>query len=452
MSEAGPPAQQQPPDALPNIGSELELEIGGPAQGGACVARYGGANGRVVFVRHALPGELVRAVVTEDRGGSFLRADAVEVLRASAERVNAPCPHAGPGRCGGCDWQHASAPAQRALKETVIRDQFTRLGGIELGDLLSEVEELPGGSLGWRTRISFAVGRDGRPGLHRHASHEIEHVDRCLLGIDGVGDSAVLTARWPGCNGVEVVRGDDGELAELTHRAARRPTGRGRERPAHGRRAPDRIGLHAGPQTVRRAVGGRDFTVWAGGFWQVHPAAAALYATAVLEALRVGPPDGAGDPLRDATVLDLYAGAGALTAALAEAVGTDGRVCGLELDRRAVDDANANLADLPQATIRHGRVSADSVAGLGAELGGVDLVVLDPPRAGAGADVLGALVALRPRAIVYLSCDAGTLARDVAAVCALGWRLDSLRAFDAFPMTAHVECLAVLRDPGQHGG
>ncbi|WP_375490892.1 class I SAM-dependent RNA methyltransferase [uncultured Jatrophihabitans sp.] len=420
----------------PLVGTVLELDVGAVAQGGSCVARHGG---RVVFVRHALPGERVRAVVTEDRRASFLRADAVEILHASADRVRPPCPYAGPGRCGGCDWQHATADAQRRFKAAVIRDQFARLGGIDLGDLLREVEPLPGGLLGWRTRVAYAVDADGRPGLRRHASHDVEHVDACLLGVAGVGDSPVLAGSWPGCNGVEVVRGDDGALTELTHRPAVPKRHRGRR--AHGRRAPDRVAVHAGPLRVRHDVGSRRFEVSAAGFWQVHPAAAAIYTHAVIDALATA------GPLAGAKVLELYAGAGALTAALAEAVGAGGLVTGVELDPGAVEDAAANLADLPQATVRQGKVSAAAVAELGAG-DGVDLVVLDPPRTGAGPHVMAALAALRPRAMAYLSCDAGTLARDVAAAREAGWNLTALRAFDAFPMTAHVECLALLRPGG----
>ena len=214
----------------PLLSSVVEVEVGAPAHGGSCVARH---DGRVVFVRHALPGERVRARVTEDRGGAFCRADAVEILRASDDRVVPPCPHAGPGRCGGCDWQHASGAAQRALKASVVREQFARLAGIDTVELFAGVEALPGGLLGWRTRIGYAVGADGRPGLHRHRSHEVEVLEACPLGVPGVGDAAVLARDWPGLTGVEVARGEDGRSV-----LARRP-GPGRQ--ARGRRPPDRV-------------------------------------------------------------------------------------------------------------------------------------------------------------------------------------------------------------------
>jgi tRNA/tmRNA/rRNA uracil-C5-methylase (TrmA/RlmC/RlmD family) len=413
-------------EAASLLGSVIELDIGAPAHGGSCVARQ---DGRVIFVRHALPGERVRARVTEDRGGAFCRADAVEILRASADRVPAPCPHAGPGRCGGCDWQHASGAAQRALKEVVVREQFSRLAGLELGGLLTEVEALPGGLLGWRTRVGYAVDPDGRPGLRRHRSHDVEVLDRCPLGVPGVGDAAVLRRRWPGLTGIEVARGTD-ELSVL----ARRP-GPGRQ--ARGRRPPDRVEVLDGPKRLRQSVGERDFTVAAEGFWQVHPQAAATFADAVLTALAPQPGE---------TVLDLYAGAGMLTAVLAEAVGTTGRVLGVESSRVAGADASANLADQPWALVMQDRVDVPTLEGLGIE---PDVIVLDPPRAGAGREVMAALLAMRPRAIGYVGCDPAALARDVRVALDAGWELTELRAFGAFPMTHHVECVARLTpNPG----
>ena len=423
---AGPAAG--PAGPVP-VGAQLELTIGAPAHGGSCIARH---EGRVVFVRHALPGERVRARVTRDRG-AYLFADAVEVLDASPDRVEPPCPYARPGRCGGCDWQHASGPAQRALKAEVIRDQFRRIARLDVADLLDEVRELPGGLLGWRTRNVYAVDADGRPGLHRHASHEIEHVDRCLLGAPGVGDSPVLAQTWRGYTGVEAVVGDDGVTTILGHRP-----GPGRQ--ARGRRPPDRVDVLDGPDPVHRHLHGRDFPVAAAGFWQVHPAAAPAFADAVRAGLAPRPGE---------RVLDLFAGAGALTGALAEAVGADGWVCGAEADRRAVADAAAALVDLPQAEVVRSRVTPETVAALAARAPGgtVDLVVLDPPRAGAGRAVLVAVLALRPRAVGYVACDPAALARDVATAREAGWTLTSLAAFDAFPMTHHVECVAALAPP-----
>jgi len=414
------------PETGPLLGTSIVLDVGTAAHGGFCIARH---EGRVVFLRHALPGERVRAHVTEDRGGSFCRADAVEILQPSPDRVEPPCPHAGPGRCGGCDWQHASASAQRVLKAEVVRDQFRRLAAIELGNAFTGVEPLPGGLLGWRSRITFAVDAEGRAGLHRHRSGELEVIASCPLGADGVGDSDVLGRRWPGLTGVEVVGGDGG-VSVLEHRP-----GPGRQ--ARGRRPPDLVRVVEGPQSLSHHVHERQFTVAADGFWQVHPHAAETFVEALLGAVRPRPGE---------SVVDLYAGAGALTAALAESVGTTGRVVAVESSRQAVADATANLADLPWAEVRLGRVEPALLR----ELAVVpDVVVLDPPRAGAGKDVMSAVLQLHPRVVGYVGCDPASLARDVGIALEAGWRLAGLRAFDAFPMTHHVECVAHLVPPAQ---
>lgn len=415
-------------DPGPLLGALIELVVGPPAHGGHCVARH---EGRVVFVRHALPGERVRALVTEDHGGSFCRADAVEVVEPSPDRVTPPCPSARPGGCGGCDWQHASAAAQRRIKSDVVREQFRRVAGVDVEGVFAGVEALPGdtGLLGWRTRIAFAVGRDGRAGLHRHRSHQIEHVVSCPLGVPGVGDAGALRQEWPGLTGIEVVCDSDGAVALLGHRP-----GPGRQ--ARGRRPPDRVSVVGGPERLRYQVGQRSFAIAADGFWQVHPSAAETFGGALVDAIT---------PRAGETVLDLYAGAGPLTAVLAEAVGPSGRVVGIESSRQAVADAAGNLADLPWAEVRRGRVDAGLLAALVDELGArPDLVVLDPPRAGAGAEATRALVQMGPRAIGYVACDPASLARDVRVALDAGWRLHSLRGFDAFPMTHHVECVAVV--------
>ncbi len=404
----------------------MALEVGPPAHGGFCVARH---EGRVVFVRHALPGERVLARVTEDRGGSYCRADAVEILAASPDRVEQPCPHARPGRCGGCDWQHATPDAQRRIKRQVVLEQFARIAHVEAGTLLGAVEALPGGMLGWRTRMQFAVDGQGRPGLHKSRSTEVEVLDACPLTLPGL-DAAVLGRSWPGFAAIEVAVGDDGRPAVLGHRPA--PPGRDRRR----RRAPHRVEQLAGPARLDHRLEGHRLAGSAAGFWQVHPHALATFAAAVLDGLRPRPGE---------TVLELFAGAGAMTVALADAVGPSGRVLGLEGSSVAVADARTNLADIPWAEVRAATVDAASVAKCRVA---PDLVVLDPPRTGAGRAITEAMMGLAPRAIGYVACDPAALARDVRAALDGGWRLASLRAFDAFPMTAHVECVAVLMPPG----
>lgn len=416
----------------------LELDIGASAAGGSCVARA--EDGRVVFVRHALPGERVRAVVTEGTADSrYLRADAVEVLDASADRVRPPCPYAGPGKCGGCDWQHASRSAQLGIKAELVRAQLRRLAGL---DPAVQVEELPGApdGLGWRTRVSFAVRPDGVVGLRRSRSHEVEPVDRCRIAHESVTAVGAERRRWPGATAVEVIAaagtGDRAVVvtpadptAELTAppldapSALLRDDGRGGATSVRGRPG------------VREVAAGRSWRVSGSGFWQVHPAAADALVAAVLAGL--GPRPGE-------TALDLYAGVGLFAGALAPHLDPGGSVIAVEADRVAAADAAYNLRDLPTVQVQPATVRSAL-----RRLGGtsVDLIVLDPPRAGAGPALCRQLARLGPRAVAYVSCDPATLARDLGAFAAAGYHLAQLRAFDLFPMTAHVECVAVL-NPG----
>ena len=391
------------------VGERYTVDVGPIAHGGHCVARH---EGRVVFVRHTLPGERVVAQVTEgDEGSKFLRADAVEVLSASADRVERPCPFAGPGRCGGCDFQHVRLSAQRELKAAVVREQLLRLATI---DVDVEVEAVPGDreGLDWRTRVQFAVGPDGRAGLRKHRSRELVYVDHCPISHPGLPD--VTDRSWRGLESVEAIRSATGE--QLLVETSR----------------PGKMHLD-GPSVLHEQASGRGFEVSGSGFWQVHPGAADVLTSAVLSAL---------DPRPGERALDLYAGVGLFSAFLAERVGPEGAVVAVESDATAVADAARNVADLPQVEPVVSRVEVALRRG---EVGdSCDVVVLDPPRVGAKRQVVEAVVGLGPRAVAYVACDPGALARDVAIFAEHGYRLEAVRAFDIFPMTQHVECVALL--------
>ncbi|GAA3728053.1 class I SAM-dependent RNA methyltransferase [Salinactinospora qingdaonensis] len=422
---------------MSDVGARIELRVDGVAHGGWCVGRH---SEQVVFVRHALPGETVTALVTE-KTSRFLRADAVEIIEASPDRVEPPCPFAGPGRCGGCDYQHASLPAQRRIKARVLSEQLLRIAGIERE---VTVEELPGApdGLGWRTRVRFAVASDGTAGLRRHRSHEVEPVDSCAIAHPAVDQLGVTELPWPGVaeiEGVVSATTDDRALV-VTPRGAKLPKlPRTRVPAALVRRFKGgRTQSVRGRRGIRENAVGRQWRVSAGAFWQVHPAAADTLSAAVLTEL---------EPKPGETALDLYCGAGLFAAPLAEAVGAEGRVMGVESQRDAVNDARYNLRDLPHVRIDHGDVIGQLYEWNDLR---ADIAVLDPPRSGAGPEVVTALADLRPRRVAYVSCDPATLARDIAAFAGVGYSLGQLRAFDAFPMTHHVECLAVL-ERGGHG-
>jgi tRNA/tmRNA/rRNA uracil-C5-methylase (TrmA/RlmC/RlmD family) len=431
----------------------IELTVDDAAHGGWCVAREPG--GRVVFVRHALPGERVRARVT-DATTRFARAEAVEIVQASPDRVEPPCPHARPGGCGGCDWQHASLEAQRRLKAEVTAQQLRRIAGLERE---VTVEPLAGDEtgLGWRTRIRFSVTPGGVAGLLRHRSHEVVEVGTCPLGHPLVNLAAVTTQSWEQIAAVEVaVSPGSGEQAVIMTAAGGKPAARGPHRPGRTAALPDgradtvlargpggRLAVLRGRGYLHHSAGGRTWRVGAGTFWQVHPAAADALTAAVLDALA---------PRSDDVALDLYCGAGLFAGALAEAVGPGGTVIGVEGDRAAVRDARHNLRTWPWVRIHCGDVAGTLARQQDWPEAG--LAVLDPPRAGAGRRVIEHL--LKPpgtaaggsasllRRVAYVSCDPATLARDIAVFAEYGWKLAALRAFDAFPMTHHVECLATL--------
>ena len=426
-----------PADEPLKAGDLLELTVGEAAHGGWCVARPAAAGGRVIFVRHALPGEQVRVRITQTTS-KFARADAVEILAAGPDRVEPPCPHARPGGCGGCDWQHASLPAQRALKAAVISQQLRRIAGIDR-DVV--VEPLAGDQdgLGWRTRVKFAVGNDGVAGLRRHRSHQVIKVGACPIAHQLVNDARVTRRRWHGADTVEVaVAPASGERALIVSGGAIRPES-WPDFAADMVLAPARDGgLTAlrGSGFLHPEAAGRSWRVSAGTFWQVHPGAASVLAEAVLGELRPQPGD---------VVLDLYCGAGLFAGVLAEAVGPDGVVIGIEEDTGAVRDARHNLRSTPWARVHKGDAAA-MLARYG--VSGASLAVLDPPRSGAARQVVERLAAAGTEAalrrIAYVSCDPATLARDLAIFGEQGWELEALRAFDAFPMTHHVECLATL--------
>jgi tRNA/tmRNA/rRNA uracil-C5-methylase (TrmA/RlmC/RlmD family) len=408
----------------------LELEVGAIAAGGGCVARV--PDGRVVFVRHCLPGERVRARITSE-ATSYLRADAVEVLDASPDRVAPACPHAGPGRCGGCDFQHVALPAQRRLKEDLIAEQLSRLAGLDLRIEVEEVDGAPGG-LGWRTRVSFAVDGEGGIGLRRHRSHDIEPVVRCPIATDGVNDAGVGSVNWRGARQLEVFASPDGGTPVVLVET-------GKER-LDG--LPDlEVGLVwkgrtlRAPDHVEIEVDGNRFAVGAGVFWQVHPSAGPLLTRVVLEGLGARPGD---------RVADLYAGAGLFTVTLARVVGPRGVVVAVERSGPAVADLKRNATGLAQVEVLRSNVTPDLVA---SRLGRPDLVVLDPARAGAGRNLVAALVALDPppRRVAYVSCEPAPFARDLKVALEAGWTLRSLRAFDLFPMTEHVELVGILEPP-----
>lgn len=398
---------------LPVTPPELTLLTAAPANGGSCVAHH---EGRVVFVRYALPGERVRVRVTADRG-SYWHAETVEVLDASADRVASICPIAGPDGAGCCDLAFALPEATRSFKASVVANQLERLGGHRWS---GEAEPLgDAGPTGWRTRVRLDVGADRRPGFHRYHSDELVTDLRCAQLSPGMlDDLAPADAKpdWPPGAQLHVAVDDDG--ARHVVRTLRQ-----------GRRTATKVVQGAYEATQR--VGHRVWQVPVTAFWQAHREAARVYSGLVADWAQPG---------AGARVWDLYGGAGVFAAALADAVGPAGRVLTVDTSRASSRAARTALADLPQVD-----VVTDSVRrALTAQQTGADVAVLDPPRAGAGREVIDLLAAAAVPRVVHIGCEAASFARDIGLYLARGYAVEKIKVFDAFPLTHHTECVALL--------
>jgi tRNA/tmRNA/rRNA uracil-C5-methylase (TrmA/RlmC/RlmD family) len=389
--------------------AEITLTTTAPANGGSSVARH---QGRVVFVRYALPGERVRVRLTGDRG-AYLHGEVLEVIEPSAHRVPSMCPIAGPGRSGCCDLAFAAPKAARALKGEVVANQLARLAGHEWH---GDAEPLGSGSpTGWRTRVRLAVADDGRAGFHRY--HSTELVTSLLCGQLPPGMlNGLARQRWtPGAE-LHVVLDDAGHRHVVSSRRGR-----------HGHREE----VVEGSRDAEQRVGQRRWRVPVTGFWQAHRDAAGIYSELVRGWAQLEPA---------MTAWDLYGGAGLFAAVLAEAVGEHGRVLSVDVSRAASRAARTALADLPQV-----HVVADSVRrALAAETTPADVAVLDPPRSGAGREIIGLLAAAGVPRLVHIGCEAASFARDVGLYSKHGYAVDEIRLFDSFPLTHHMECVAVL--------
>ena len=437
----------------------VTLTLGPVAHGGHTVARH---DSRVVFVRHGLPGELVRVRLTESAPDArFWRGDVVEVLEASPDRQDHPWRQASAleaGRSsllplGGAEFGHTTLPAQRGLKAAVLAEQLQRLAGLERQTEVEAVEDDSLGGLHWRTRMAFAVTEDGRLGMHAHRSEEVLPVESMPLAAQGIVDLALWDHRWKGVSRLEVAAPANGTqpLAILWPEEGLGEKEQGRALNRAVAQFPDGVSVAVmdpdskqllrwrGRSWVRESVNGFEYRVTGEGFWQIHRRAPQTLMDAVTGFL------GDGGFLREgASVADLYAGAGLFTAPLAAAVGEDGSVLSVEGAPGTSRDARKNFHGQRQVEIVQGKVERV----LRQRPRHLDAVVLDPPRAGAGRTVVQQLVQAGPRAIAYVSCDPASFARDVKFFDAQGWQLAGLRAFDLYPHTHHLETVALLLPKG----
>lgn len=420
-------------------GIDVELEITNVAHGGVFVARH---EGRVVFVPDTMPGERIRARLTDTTHDRFWRADAISVVEAAPERQ----PHVWSAasidrvpaqRAGGAEFGHIHLDHQRELKRRVLVDALQRMASIDrdvivepAGAAIAQEAETEDGT-GWRTRVRLQVAPDGTFGPFASRSHHVVEVDELPLATADVVDSTPFGQRFAGAESIDVVATASGSTHVIVNDA---PVKRGRRtiRPRHR------------PMRIREVVGDREFELDVRGFWQVHR----LSALTLTEAVQSAVDEALFDPR--AANLDLYGGVGLLAAALGDRFGSTLRITSVEGDESATDHAAENLAEWIGASAVTARVerfvtelAADATAAERARLRAAT-VVLDPPRSGAGRPVVDAIAELAPAQVVYVACDPVALARDLATFAGHGYELRSLRAFDLFPNTHHLEAVATL--------
>ena len=381
------------------VGQRVTVDIEKIAHGGHCVARF---EGQVIFVRYAIPGERALVEVTSVNS-KMARGDAISIITPSSHRVTPPCQYAKPGGCGGCDFQHIDLAHQRTLKSQVIIEQFSRLGGLDVQCEVRGVE--PSDGLHWRTRMDFAIGDSGRIGLFANRSNEVVEIDDCVIADAAMELPNLAKRRWNGVDRIEVATSSTGQVS--VSRAGR---------------------SISGPTQLVERVDGFTYQISPQSFWQAHKSAPATLIADVMTKLGLQSGE---------VVCDLYGGVGLFTAPLAAAVGAKGRVHLVESDRRAISDAQKIFKGVGNVEIHPGTVEARLP-----KISDPDVILLDPPRTGAGEEVITVMTRTHPRAIVYVSCDPASLARDAKLLLAMGYRMGSLVGFDLFPHTQHVECVA----------
>ena len=390
-----------------SVGQRFVVTIEKIAHGGHFIARHLGA---VIFVRHAIPGEEVEIEIT-GTGSSFNRADVVNVVKVSADRVSAPCQFAHRSGCGGCDFQHISLSRQRELKADVISEQFSRIAKKELR---IEVEEV-GGPLGYRSRFSAVTTRDGALGFRQARSNKVVPVSDCRILQPEINYQELSNRKWKGDLQVEVSFSSTGERTIATGYT----------------RDESPVRTSEGPDVASYKVNEFPLEVSQRSFWQSHKLAPQVLTEAVLKYAAIESGD---------HVLDLYGGVGLFTSQFLDLVGESGRIDLVEGSKSATGDALRNFADFASVGIHTGDVEK-----ILPRFSKADVIVLDPPREGAGKNVVASMVALKPRTIVYVACDPAALARDTAYLETSGYALSEIRAFDLFPMTQHIESVALFQ-------
>ena len=393
----------------------VQLELHDMAHGGEAVGRL---DNKVVFASFGLPDEVVEVEVYSEKK-DFLRGNVTGVLEPSPHRVEPRCPYF--GQCGGCQWQHVDYQKQIDLKRQVVIDQMRRVGRFAN----VEVQPTIGSDTPWhyRNHARFSVGRrQGDVGFTRAGTHQILRVEYCHLMHPAINEVLALVQGKP-------------QGARRLHQIMVRYGVHTGQLLISPKLDIEGFPLESGQAFLEERLLGKTFRVSAASFFQVNTLQAEVMARKIVELLHPS----AGD-----TVVDAYCGVGTFGLLLADHAG---KVIGIEDSAAAIRNAQHNAQGVHNVEFVDGATEKvlHEVAKPGA------LVILDPPRQGCRPEVIESLAALRPRRIVYVSCDPVTLARDLRLLVDRGFALRHIQPIDMFPQTYHIECVALLEDGAARG-
>ena len=381
------------------IGDIITLNIGNIANGGHFIGRH---NDQIVFVRHSLTGERANVKITAVNS-KFAFGDAIEIIKKSRDRVNAPCKYAHPEGCGGCDFQHIDPIAQLNLKKIVIQDQFKRIAKIEINPEIISEDSLKG--LNWRTRLNLAISENKKLGLHAHKSNKIIEIDECLIAVEGINKSKIFNEKWENEDNIKISysSANDINISQLGKNIS-------------------------GPDKLNEVVDDNKYYISPKSFWQSHKNAPEFILEQVLKFANIKEGE---------RVCDLYGGVGLFTLPISKILGENGEVHLIEVNRVCIDDATELFADIKNIFIHHGTVEQK----LGS-IKKINTIILDPPRNGVSKQVINQMIEKKPQTIIYVSCNPSTLARDTKILIDNNYTLTKIVGLDLFPMTHHVECVA----------
>jgi tRNA/tmRNA/rRNA uracil-C5-methylase (TrmA/RlmC/RlmD family) len=381
------------------IGDIITIDVGSIANGGHFIGRH---NNQIIFVRHSLTDERTNVKITAVNS-KFAFGDAIEILKKSKDRVNAPCKYAHPEGCGGCDFQHIDPIAQLNLKKIVIQDEFKRIAKIEINPEIISKDSLKG--LNWRTRLNLAISENKKLGLHVHKSNKIVEIDECLIAVEEINKSEIFNKKWENEDNIKISYSSENDMNI------------------------SQLGKNiSGSDKLKEVVDDNKYYISPKSFWQSHKNAPQIILEQVLKFANIKEGE---------KICDLYGGVGLFTLPISKILGDNGEVHLIEMNRTCIVDANEMFADTKNIFIHHGTVEQK----LGS-IKKINTIILDPPRNGVSKQVINQMIEKKPQTIVYVSCNPSTLARDTKILTDNNYILTNIVGLDLFPMTHHIECVA----------